>query len=460
MKNKVGIEADYIKFEEENNEIISCYDDVTKSCLKYVNENFDEKTTYDDLLDEFNRFIKDRVTSGIAGNVNINNKNDRNWDYQIGRFVDEKCKNNKFEKIIKKLMVGELLASSIGIVQTYKTEQFNKTKIILDTPIVLRILGISTDGMQDVYKDMVDKAIRLGASVSVFEHSIEEVRNILHGAKEWLDDRGYDVSLASDALIYYKNEGKRQENISWDEMMLEKNLEKLKIDVTSVDINEKYNESIKDIKKKITEIYSNVNGYKEKEESLDNDAESINNIFLLRKRFGAQNIFSCRAVFLTNNIALAVAAGRYYRDAYHKNNFPHVITDVYLGTLLWMNDTIKLEEMSWSLLTAQTYAALRPTNEFWESYTRIIDELKEQGELTNEIAFMLRTNSIISNDLMRMTDGEIRKLTVETPTKLYRQIREQAKNEGVKEAMEIGERKLNEAEERHLIEKICYASNI
>lgn len=451
VKNRIGIEDDYRKFKEENNKIITAYDDVTKACFDYIKDKFDDETKYDDLIKEFNRFIRELVPEYDI-KVQNNRTNTRNWNYQISRFIDEKCKSNKYETIIKKLMVGELLSSIIGITQTYKIEQFRKTKIIIDTPIVLRILGISTDGMQEVYKDIVDKATSLGAEVCVFEHTVEETRKILDGAKEWLDNPYYDASLASDALNYYRNEGKKKEDISYDTLFLARNIEELNINIIPVDVIGKFNESIGEIKKKISDVYNNFNGYKEREETIEIDAESINNIFLLRKRCGSQDIFSCKAVFVTNNVSLAVAAGRYYKEKYHTKEFPHVITDVYLGTLLWMNDTIELEKMSWERLTAQTYAALQPSSEFWREYTRIIDDLKSRGELTDEVAFMLRSNSIVSDDLMKMTDGEIRNITIETPDKIMKRLKEQGKKEGMKEVTEKFEKEMSAAEERHKCE--------
>lgn len=451
VKDRSLIKDAYDKFRTTYNQMLDDYDKITYACQEYLKNEFQTDIRYDELSNKFNKFILKRIDSiKFTASDYDGGEDEIDGDmfyYQLGKFIDKKCKKNHFEEVIKRLMVGELLSSSIKVQQVYKTEQFAKTKIVLDTPIVLKLLGLSEYGMEMIYRNMVETARKIGAQICVFEHSVEEINQILDGAKNRINRSDYNPTLASDVLSYYVKKGKSVEDISFDIFMLKNNLKNYEIEILSVDINDKnikYNESIDSLKNKIGTTYKNINEYTKNDTSVEYDAKSINNIFLIRKGALPQDVFSCKAVFVTSNTALANVAHRYYKEKHNRKSFPTVVTDVYFGTLLWLNDTIILEEISWKFLISQVYAAFQPSHNFWSLYLSKIDDLENRGDLSDEDALVLRANCLIPDEVMEMTDGDIRKISDNLPMDVYKRIVEREREKGFVEAQREAESKIKD----------------
>ena len=86
------------------------------------------------------------------------------------------------------MVQGHMLANALlcpdlqNVPSTYRNAAF-----YFDTPLLIRRIGIEGEEKLDAIKELIDLLLKLGGNVYAFSHSIDELRNVLISAAEFVD---------------------------------------------------------------------------------------------------------------------------------------------------------------------------------------------------------------------------------------------------------------------------------
>lgn len=192
--------------------------------------------------------------------------------------------------------------------------------------------------------------------------------------------------------------------------------------------NEKHQIDEEALFNQIKDIYSK--GKKEElkvnDNTIWNDVKSM--ALLYRKLNGAKaySIKSLDNILITTNKALAYACKVFNKNL---NNNDKVMvpcmTDVFLGTLLWIQNPIKYDAYNEKQIIASCCAAIKPSNKALNTFYAEIDRLKEDNKITKEDYILTRNYSVVAELLSDEVMGEAESVDEQT---VYEVIEEMKQN--------------------------------
>lgn len=326
-------------------------------------------------------------------------------DYYIARFIFT-CKDEKdplYQSIID-LVKGYFLRLAIYIQPENRNIQaasFANTIFILDTPVLLDLLGYQGKERKNNVSTLIKMLKRQKAKLCYFPHIKQEIIDILTAYKyailsgtacvggrtlEGLDDSGFN---ASDVEREIQLLGSELEGVF---KVIEHDLPAYatKID-DSVDDRYVLDEAgIRRYIKKNTPHYT--------EDNLDNDLASVLAIHRLRAGKKSRNIEDCRFVFVTNNTGFIHAFNKYYRENVDKETFQLVISVNSLSAITWIKCG-EVDHLSETELLKNAYCAMQPIPEIMVKLEEVLHKLKESGKIQPEQVVALRASRVFQNDL-------------------------------------------------------------
>lgn len=326
-------------------------------------------------------------------------------DYYIARFIFT-CKDEKdplYQSIID-LVKGYFLRLAIYIQPengNIQAASFANTIFILDTPVLLDLLGYQGEERKNNVSTLIKMLKRQKAKLCYFPHIKQEIIDILTAYKyailsgtacvggrtlEGLDDSGFN---ASDVEREIQLLGSKLEGVF---KVIEHDLPAYatKID-DSVDDRYVLDEAgIRRYIKKNTPHYT--------EDNLDNDLASVLAIHRLRAGKKSRNIEDCRFVFVTNNTGFIHAFNKYYRENVDKETFQLVISVNSLSAITWIKCG-EVDHLSETELLKNAYCAMQPIPEIMVKLEEVLHKLKESGKIQPEQVVALRASRVFQNDL-------------------------------------------------------------
>ncbi len=393
-----------------------------------------QKISNDDAIREIESFINEQATYLALSQSPKDFSNNLNFSIY---FLDRCLGNEKLSKITEAITFGYILSESIFIAEPINYTSFNNLNVVLDTPIIFKLLGINEIDERDLYEEMISDLIDMGAKVSTFNHCIDEMEQIIDGSIYYVDSGVFDPSIASETSLYFANQGYSRADIEEERLLLRNRISEFGIEV----INETFNEPIQkylmdenEIYQTIVSVYkdSKVTFYEAKlKNTLELDSRSINQIYVLRAGSKSLSLNGCKAVFLTSNNSL-VYASKCFNDKVNSNNqnlIAPCIKDVSLATFLWLNKPITLKQLAVHKLTQRAYSIMTPNPQLWSKF---IEELKKstiKGDITEEQAYLLRTSSFVRRSLVKVTLKDLDNVTHYTPLQLIEELRNEGRHE-------------------------------
>ncbi|MDT2765473.1 hypothetical protein P7H38_02090 [Lactococcus raffinolactis] len=315
----------------KEDELKTSYLEVLKKCKNFVSQKTNQKCDSFETL--FNEFIEDEF---IKETAYYSKEDITNLGY-IAEYVENE-KNNKSTNYAY-IMQLRLAKALEGLLLYYSKDfeiSLRNLTIYIDTPIVFYILGITTLEVKDVYLNLIEDLQKKGAKIAVFEHTIQEVENILEGSKKWVESSSFDISKASLASEYYFENGYDKNYIDLDIARFRNQLIDLKIEILERPDeleNKRFNEDTRTIEELIRKR-RNI-AFEPYNESIERDVNSINSIYILRKGRRVSTIQEAKFIFLTTSYSLINAASEYATSLKHSNReISPCISDIFLGTLL------------------------------------------------------------------------------------------------------------------------------
>jgi len=249
--------------------------------------------------------------------------------------------------------------------------------------------------------EMLHLLLKANAFPAVFTHNLEEVKRILKNAEK---DPDYQYTGYGNVVSSLTEIGKTQSDIALIRAGLEEKLESLKI---SIDDYPPYDEHLLQIdEEKLSEEMKVAKLFYRHSVAQKADINSVRSIFVLRKGSKPKRVEDCGHIMVTNNGAFARAAYNYGINHEEFKSMSPIITDVSITNILWLKSPMDFPELPKHLITANCYAALRPSPELWSNFLEEIKKLESSGKITTQQHTFLRYELRVRDELMNLTLGD------------------------------------------------------
>ena len=333
----------------------------------------------------------------------------------------QKTSPERFESFLV-LVQGHMLANALlcpdlqSVPKTYKGVTF-----YLDTPLLVRRLGLEGTPKQAAIEALIDLLVRLGASVATFSHSRQELERVVRGAAAYLDA----ADGRGDIIIEARRNGRTKSDLLLFAERVDEELTAAKIEVrrtpqylTQFQIDESAFEAV---------LQDEVAYYNSR--AREDDINSVRSIYVLRKGTSPVNVERAGAVLVSSNAGFARAAFEYGQRHQETREVSSVITDFSLANMAWLKAPMGAPAIPAAEILAFSYAALQPSKELLTKFLSEIDKLERQGTISARDHQLLRSSTLAQDELVRLTLGDDEALTSETVTETLRRVTGEIKKE-------------------------------
>ena len=334
-------------------------------------------------------------------------KNNRQLAYMLGHFAI-----NAYESrpavfaTMSEIALGNILTAAVLLDgYDWPSDTVRKSHIYLDSPIILRMIGTDGESQATALRSFVSMLKTNGAKLWIFNHSKTEALQILEGARYWVGRNDFDPEKASRPALYFRQQGYTDSEIGRFILRVDGILRKYHIRVFETHpymVNKEYQLDEDRVRQAIESCYRPPGPGVNRDVSDDRilkDVASITAVYRLRAGRRATLLRDASHVFVSMNPALSRASRIAVEEDARSPEIPACVTDVFLGTIMWINSPQVAKEASRRRLIADCYSAVTPDRSL---ETRIVYEarrLLDQGEITDD-DFLLLTTSFITKDLL------------------------------------------------------------
>jgi hypothetical protein len=348
---------------------------------------------------------------------------------------------------------GHMLANALLCPDLHSAPKTYKgVKFYLDTPLLVRLLGIEGEPKKAAITSLITLLLNLGATVATFSHSKQELEGVVKGAAGYIDSPDGRGAIVMEA--------RRNGTTKSDLLVIAGRIDQL-LSQAGVSV-EKTPRYITDFQIDETAF----EGALEDEVSYNNprareyDINSVRSIYALRKGTSPSNVEKAKAVLVTSNGGFARAAYQYGQQHEETREVSSVITDFSLANMAWLKAPMGAPSLPATETIAFAYAALQPSQELLGKYLTEIEKLEKKGTITERDHQLLRSSALAQEELMRLTMGDEDALTEETITQTLSRVtaeitREESQKLGAEQAAhrQTQDRLANELAERGQIQQ-------
>ncbi len=301
-----------------------------------------------------------------------------------------------------RLLANALLCQDLDLV----SQRFKEVVFYLDTPLLIRLLGLEGAPRQRAICELVTLLRSLGASVALFTHTDEEADCVMRACEIHF----YDPDAKNGIIRSMRHESRSQSDLALVRHSRHRHytqhgvrLHKTPPHLPSFQISEDHLEEA---------IRAEIDYFNDRAAFFD--INSIRSIYALRRDGEPISVERSRATFVSSNAALAHAAFMFGKTQNVGHAVSSVITDYSLANLAWLKAPMQTVGLPEREVVAAAYAALQPSNAFWTKYLREAQKLLENGNISPEDHLVLRQTLLAKDEVMHLTLGSEEALTRET----------------------------------------------
>jgi hypothetical protein len=286
----------------------------------------------------------------------------------------------------------------------------------LDTPVALRMLGLSAEPLAEASSELLQLLEAVGATVFVFEHTLDEIRAILERIarklKRGTRRRRAETEVGTrdeEVLAVARAKGWKAKDIEAIENELDARLAAL--GQVGVQVRATPPHVVRDHldEARLGELLRRFID-KQSAEARDKDLRSLTAIDRLRGEITGRDLEHTTAVFVTDNCALARASRVFFREEGRSAAVRHCVIDRDLAAQLFVRVRHeRSQETPEKLVLAACWAAEEFPAAVWASHANHIERLGEEEATETDLARVMRTGQI------RATAAE-EDAEVQTPT--------------------------------------------
>lgn len=266
----------------------------------------------------------------------------------------------------------------------WPSDTVRKSNIYLDSPIILRMIGTAGESQATAFRDFVSTLMKKGAKLWIFEHSKQEALQILEGARYWVGHPNFNPELASRTALFFRQQGYTDSEIERFILRVDETLKSYHIEVFRKHPymeNKEHQVDESRVKGVIEECYG-ISG-SDQEDRILKDVASIAAVYRLRAGRRPTLLREAEHVFVSMNASLSRASRKALCDQ-NIREIPVCVTDVFLGTIMWINSPREAKKAARSRLIADFYAAVVPDAALEARIIQEARQLRNREKITED----------------------------------------------------------------------------
>ena len=327
----------------------------------------------------------------------------------------------RFESFLV-VVKGHMLANALLCPDLQNApKSYKGVTFYLDTPLLVRQLGLEGEPKQAAINSLVALLLNLGATVATFSHSRDELDGVITGAARYIESPNARGAILMEA----RRRGTTKSDLFVLAGQIDDKLKDARIDVLSTP---RYIKDFQIDETAFEKVLGDEVSYRNPH-AKEHDINSVRSIYVLRKDISPTILERSKAALVTSNAGFSRAAFQYGLKFEASRDVSSVITDFSLANMAWLKAPLGAPAVPMTELLAVSYAALQPSVELFEKYLSEIDKLEKQGEITARDHQLLRSSQLAQTELMNLTLGEEDALTEQTVTETLRRVTEEIKKE-------------------------------
>lgn len=429
--------AKVIDFVDENPEadVEKDFNYLVQKISRYVKDAFNENYSIEDISESLIVFLDKHGSELVFDKDNAVNKlthqkEKKQIGYVISTYILKAYEKNYDDiRIFTKLAKGRILARVVTLSEfdSY-IGKLDKVKFALDAPVIFNLLELNGDSGYNLTMELLDILKKNGAKFIIFSNNYCEITNTLNNAIWRLRTHQWEYDKSSRVLKFAIRNRLNDFYIQTKLSQVDSLLESWKIEkIDAPSYPDKYQEIDLDrLTNIISRKYSN-NSEIELDENqkarIATDVDSISYIFRLRGNNPATNLKQCKAILVTNNVAISYASNDGKLSSI-RHNIPPCVTDVFLSTILWTAYPGKNTDLNDKVLLCECASNMLLDDEIIKSYYKKVNNLNKQSRITKEQVLILTSTNIAMELLERHTLNDPERFTDETPEEILREIEE------------------------------------
>ena len=406
-----SVENEHSKLKIKRNQAMTLIDSILKKLTPYLNSKINFKTYSEDEARQFLFNFLDKYGLSTYENKLIEQSISKQEQINriIGAFVLEEYQENSlvFNNLIE-LIKGVFISKAVYLQTSNETlfkARMKDAIIILDAPLLLRVLGLKSEGENRKAKEFL-QIIPPQVKLHYFQQNFDELENIIRSYKNQRILGG----KYTHTLEYFDEKAFSIEDIDNYYIQLEKKLRVLNVSEYTADIpmNSEYFIDEKGLAEHLKE---KIPAYNNIEKALENDVTTISYIYRLRKGKKPSSIENCRAIFITNNFNLVKYANSFLNDI---QTVGCVMTEIDFTILMWLKNGAKNSKIPKEILVSNALAATEEiTDNFMEGVLLKIKKYQEEGLFDEENAGLILENIYLRRELVEKCNGNPEEFSIE-----------------------------------------------
>jgi hypothetical protein len=421
-QNQVKFESlinEFRKYLEQEFDIEDDYDYAEKIFLGYINLHDSELLCYIE--------TKSMMPEIVITNADM---------YMVGSFIEWLVNSNSsFLKTLEDILLANIHLNSIFIIEKERKLKLNRVFVYLDTRFILRLTGIEGKFRKEEYSHLLDILINNKCNLRIFLVHYNEVIEIFKDCVRWLENnKNYNPKYASRALRYFVEHNYKVSDVLSYQAQIDLIMTKYKIGIDDHNYNEddlnQYTIDEKKLYEIIKMIYTENNAYSDNynmEDMIWNDIKAISSIYRKRKGFNANSLENIKAVFITNNNALARAVREYNKSRNCSEKYNECVTDTYWGTAIWLNTAYNESTFYTKKLIADSIAITELNPKLKEKFLNNVEERKNKGEFSDKEYYLLREYHGVNKFLKDATYNDEEEYRDSLPEEILEHFRDEVK---------------------------------
>ena len=303
----------------------------------------------------------------------------------------------RFESFLV-LVQGHMLANALVCPDLANApKSFSGVNFFLDTPLLVRRLGLEGAAKQNATSELITLLKNLGGKVAAFSHSREELFNVIQGAAANLE--------SPDGRSLIIQEARQAGTTRADLVILAETLDEQLSDAgIEIELTPGYTARVQIDEAVFEQVLADEVRYFNPR-AKEYDVNSVRSIYVKRNKKNITSLEKSHAVLVTSNSAFAKAAWQYGQQYAPSHAASTVITDFTLANLAWLKAPMGGPAVPTTQLMAFSYAALQPSRNLLGKYLNEIEKLEEQGAISARDHQLLRSSPLVSKELMNLTLG-------------------------------------------------------
>ncbi|MFV8781984.1 hypothetical protein ACNKU7_06125 [Microbulbifer sp. SA54] len=377
----------------------------SKNLVSFAKEQYERELNDDDAFEAITLFLSkfsvSCLKSFLRGTALPNHLDAKDWKLVlVSKFIEhiEQTAPTHFENFIL-LVKGHMLANALLCPDLdFSSKSYNGVSFYLDTPILLKLLGLDGAINKQATIELISQLTSLGATVHFFSHTLEELVNTIKSSSDYIDSqegRGSIVYEArksslrkSDLILIAENSRESLENLGISYKPTPSYSTKYQID------EQKFEEILN---KEV--LYNNP-------KARAVDVNSVRSIFAIRKGTQPNKIENCKGALITSNSGFASAAFEYGKKIENSPEVSSVITDFSISNIAWLKAPLGAPLLPQREVMAFAYATARPTDDFLHKVLAEADKLEAAGKINPRDHQLLRSSYHAQQALKDLTLGE------------------------------------------------------